>query len=69
VTGVFVVAAKRTPFGTYGGKLMNYSAIDLQEIAFKAALAAGKIKPEWVNSVVVGNVFHVRIVVFTPPLF
>jgi len=58
VKGVFIVAAKRTPFGTYGGKLMNYSAIDLQEIAFKAALSAGKVNPEWINSVIVGNVFH-----------
>ena len=59
VKGVFIVAAKRTPFGTYGGKLMNYSATDLQEIAFKAALSAGKVNPEWINSVVVGNVFQV----------
>jgi acetyl-CoA acyltransferase 2 len=58
VKGVFIVAAKRTPFGTYGGKLMNFTAVDLQEAAFKAALAAGGIKPEWVDSVVVGNVFH-----------
>jgi len=58
VKGVFIVAAKRTPFGTYGGKLMNYTATDLQEIAFKAALASGKIKPESINSVIVGNVFH-----------
>jgi acetyl-CoA acyltransferase 2 len=59
VKGVFIVAAKRTPFGTYGGKLMNYTATDLQEIAFKAALSAGQVKPEWVNSIIVGNVFHV----------
>jgi len=58
VTNVFIVAAKRTPFGTYGGKLMNYSATDLQEVAFKAALADGNVKPEWVDSVIVGNVFH-----------
>lgn len=58
VKGVFVVAAKRTPFGAYGGKLMNFSAIDLQEVASRAALAAGSIKPEWINSVVIGNVFH-----------
>jgi acetyl-CoA acyltransferase 2 len=58
IGGVFIVAAKRTPFGSYGGKLMNYSATDLQEVAFKAALAAGKIKPEWVNNVIVGNIFH-----------
>lgn len=58
VKGVFVVAAKRTPFGTYGGKLMNFSAIDLEEVAARAALTAGNIKPEWVNSVVIGNVFQ-----------
>jgi len=59
VKGVFVVAAKRTPFGTYGGKLMNFTATDLQEVAARAALTAGNIKPEWVTSVVIGNVFHV----------
>ena len=59
VKDVFVVAAKRTPFGTYGGKLTNYTATDLQEIASRAAMEAGKIKPEMINSVIVGNVFHV----------
>lgn len=58
VKGVFVVAAKRTPFGTYGGKLANLSATDLQEVAARAALASGNIKPEWVSSIVIGNVFH-----------
>ena len=57
--GIFIVAAKRTPFGTYGGKLMKFSATDLQEVAFKAALAAGNVKPDIIDSVVVGNVFHV----------
>jgi len=60
VKGVFIVAAKRTPFGTYGGKLMNFSATDLCEVAARAALASGNIKPEWVDSIVIGNVFHVR---------
>ena len=54
-----MVAAKRTPFGTYGGKLINFTTTDLQEIAFKAALAAGNVKPEWIDSVIVGNVFPV----------
>jgi len=61
VKGVFVVAAKRTPFGTYGGKLINFTATDLQEIAFKAALAAGNVKPEWIDSVIVGSVFPVSV--------
>ena len=56
VKGVFIVAAKRTPFGTLGGKLANFTTTDLQEVAFGAALAAGKVKPEWIDSVIVGNV-------------
>lgn len=54
--GIFIVAAKRTPFGTYGGKFVKTSALELQENAAKAALAAGNIKPEQVDSVVIGNV-------------
>jgi acetyl-CoA acyltransferase 2 len=54
--GVFIVAAKRTPFGTFGGKLAGKTAIDLAEIAGKAALASQNIDPKIVDSVVVGNV-------------
>jgi len=59
VKGVFIVAAKRTPFGGYGGKLLNFTTVDLQEQAFRAALAAGNVKPEWIDSVVAGNVYPV----------
>lgn len=59
-TGVFIVAAKRTPFGTYGGVLKDHSATDLAEHAAKAALAAGGVAPELVNSVIVGNVMQVQ---------
>lgn len=59
--GVFVVAAKRTPFGTYGGVLRDHSATDLAEHAAKAALAAGGVAPELVNSVIFGNVMQVDI--------
>ncbi|XP_059473459.1 3-ketoacyl-CoA thiolase, mitochondrial [Neocloeon triangulifer] len=54
--GIFIVAAKRTPFGTYGGKFVNKSAADLQEVAAKAALASGNIKPDSIDHVIVGNV-------------
>uniref|UniRef100_A0A3B3DQ65 Acetyl-CoA acyltransferase 2 n=1 Tax=Oryzias melastigma TaxID=30732 RepID=A0A3B3DQ65_ORYME len=57
-TGVFVVAAKRTPFGTYGGVLKDHSATDLAEHAAKAALAAGGVAPELINSVIMGNVMQ-----------
>ncbi|XP_005372969.1 PREDICTED: 3-ketoacyl-CoA thiolase, mitochondrial isoform X1 [Chinchilla lanigera] len=56
--GVFVVAAKRTPFGAYGGLLKDYSAIDLNEFAARAALSAGKVPPETIDSVIVGNVMQ-----------
>ncbi len=54
--GIFIVAAKRTPFGSFGGKLVQYSATDLCEIAGKAALAAGNINPEIIDSTVVAHV-------------
>ena len=44
--GVFIVAAKRTPFGTYGGKFVKTSSTELQIVAAKAALAAGNVDPK-----------------------
>lgn len=57
---VFIVAAKRTPFGTYGGALKAVSATDLGVIACRAAMAAGGVDPGVVDSVVIGNVIQVR---------
>ncbi|CAG9859785.1 unnamed protein product [Phyllotreta striolata] len=54
--GIFIVGAKRTPFGTFGGKLAKSHITDLQTIASKAALEAANVKPENVDSVVIGNV-------------
>jgi acetyl-CoA acyltransferase 2 len=53
---IYVVSAKRTPFGTFGGKLKDQSAIDLGVVAAKAALQAGNVSPEIVDHVVFGNV-------------
>jgi acetyl-CoA acyltransferase 2 len=52
---VFVVAAKRTAFGTYGGKLKNHSATDLAEIASRAALQSIAMKPELIDHVIFGR--------------
>ncbi|XP_065205028.1 3-ketoacyl-CoA thiolase, mitochondrial-like [Planococcus citri] len=54
--GIFIVAAKRTPFGTYGGKFVKTSVADLGEVAAKAALAAGNVNPEIIDHVIYGNV-------------
>jgi len=56
--GVFVVGAKRTPFGTFGGKVKDISATHLGAIASKAALESANVKPEQVNSVNFGCVIQ-----------
>lgn len=53
---IYIVAAKRTPFGAFGGKLKDQSAIDLGVIATKAALAAGNVPVDAIDHVVFGNV-------------
>lgn len=54
--GIFVVAAKRTPFGAFGGSLKAFSPTDLQTLAAAGALKAGNINPEIIDTVHVGNV-------------
>ena len=53
---LFVVAAKRTPIGTFGGSLKGASATDMGVHAAKAALASSGISAEHVQNVVFGNV-------------
>ena len=57
---VFIVAARRTPFGTYGGKLKGITATELCRVAACSALEAGRVPAEAVDSVIVGNVAQVR---------
>jgi len=54
--GVFVVAAKRTPFGTFGGSLKGHSPTDLAVIASNAAIKESGLSPDHINSVCIGNV-------------
>lgn len=53
---IFIVAAKRTPFGTFGGHFKGVSAIDLAVVAATAALEAGNVPADAVGHVVFGNV-------------
>src|SRR2546429_4466175 len=55
-TDLVSLAAKRTPFGTYGGALKDVSATDLAVHAAKAAIAQSGVKPEEIDNVVFGNV-------------
>ncbi|EDW03558.1 3-ketoacyl-CoA thiolase, mitochondrial [Drosophila grimshawi] len=54
--GIYIVAAKRTAFGTFGGALKNISQTQLQTSAAKAALDAAGLKGDQVDTVTIGNV-------------
>jgi len=57
-SGLFIVGAKRTAFGTLGGALKNHTATELAEIAGRSALKNASLNPEDVNHVVFGNVIQ-----------
>jgi len=56
--GIYVVAAKRTAFGKFGGKLANMSATDMQIAANKAAITQSGLSAEKIDSSVIGNIIH-----------
>ena len=53
---VWITAAKRTPFGTFGGALKGLSATALATEAASAALAQAEVDPGHVDHVIFGNV-------------
>jgi hypothetical protein len=54
--GVFIVGAKRTPIGTFGGKLKSLTATELGVVAASAALKSAGVDAKHVDHVVFGNV-------------
>ena len=59
MSSVFIVAAKRTPFGAFGGSLKGLSATELGVVSNKAALAqANNLDPSLVDAVCFGNVIQ-----------
>lgn len=54
--GVFVVGAKRTPFGAFGGRLKDIDATELAKIASVAALEQANLGADKIDSVIVGTV-------------
>ena len=53
---VYIVAAKRTPIGSFCGSLRTIPAAELAGVAIKGALAQAGLAAEHVNEVIVGNV-------------
>ena len=70
---VFIVAAKRTAFGGFGGSFKNVPAIQLGQKASAAVLLDAKLDPGKVNSVIFGNViqvdFYIPYSIFADGLF
>jgi acetyl-CoA C-acetyltransferase len=58
VTRSFIAAAVRTPFGRLGGGLAGYPATQLGAIAVRAALERGRIAPDEVGYVIMGQVLQ-----------
>jgi acetyl-CoA acyltransferase 2 len=58
MSGIFLVAAKRTPFGSFGGSLKGLTATDLGVAATQAALTSANLDPAAVDSVFFGNVIQ-----------
>lgn len=57
--GIFILSAKRTPFGSFGGSLRHISPTDLGEVAVRAAINASNVPFENIDTLVLGNVLHV----------
>src|SRR5919206_111621 len=55
-TDIVFIAAKRTPFGTFGGTLKDQTATDLGVHAAKAVIAQAGVPAERYGHVVFGNV-------------
>lgn len=53
---VYIVGAKRTALGAFGGSLTTVPACELAAAAISAAISQSKIQPEYIDEVIVGNV-------------
>ena len=58
---VYIVAAVRTPIGSFGGMLKDFSATRLGAIAIKGALQKAAIKPELIDDVLMGCVLQANL--------
>lgn len=56
MTEVVIVAAVRTPIGSFGGSLKDISAVDLGSLVIKDAIERAGLEPEQVDEVIMGNV-------------
>lgn len=58
---VVIVSAVRTPIGSFGGALAQFSASQLGGFAIKAAIEKAGLKPEQIQEVYMGNVLSANL--------
>jgi len=58
---VYIVSAVRTPMGSFGGALKDFSATELGAIAIKGAVAKAGIDPAIVQEVLMGSVIQANL--------
>ena len=58
---VYIVSAVRTPIGSFGGALKDFSATQLGAIAIKAAVERAGLKPEQIQEVLMGCVLQANL--------
>lgn len=58
---VYIVSAVRTPMGSFGGALKDFSATQLGAVAIKAAVERAGLKPEQVQEVLMGCVLQANL--------
>ena len=58
---VYIMAAVRTPIGSFGGSLSSFTAVELGSIAIKGALTNAGLDPKEVQEVLMGNVLSANL--------
>jgi acetyl-CoA C-acetyltransferase len=58
---VYIISAVRTPLGSFGGSLKDFSATKLGAIAIKAAIEKAGIQPQQVQDVLMGCVMQANL--------
>ena len=58
---IVIVAAKRTPMGSFGGSLSSIPATKLGAFAIKGALESINLDPKKINEVYMGNVLQANL--------
>jgi acetyl-CoA C-acetyltransferase len=58
---VVIVAATRTPIGSFGGSLSPFSATQLGSIVIRSAIEKSGLKPEHIQEVFMGNVLSANV--------